>query len=155
MQRHMATYSIKATVSDTELEGRIHTIRAHCRDGSPVELRREKGNPHNPYAIAVWVEYGAFFSLFKIHRQIGYIRTGWAKDFALSLDSGEVDIRRAYISRVHAPQGADCARVSLVIDCARVKPTAEVIPIDRKEIRRPSHDAAIAPRMHQRARELA
>jgi hypothetical protein len=116
----MRSTSIKAVVSATDVDGRLHTIRSHCRTGTAVSLRRERGNPHDAWAIAVWVECRSFFGLFTTHRQIGYVRSGWSKKLAQKLDSGELEIRQARITRLQASKGMSAAHIVLEIDCERV-----------------------------------
>ncbi len=108
--------SIGVVVTGTGFEGRAARIRAFCREGSEVQLRREPNNPYDADAIAVWLRCRVFFGLWKPWGQIGYIKAARADSWAAKIDSGEMKVRRAYVRSLYAPQGREHPRVSLTID---------------------------------------
>lgn len=115
----MATASVKtiqAIVAGTGFENRAERIRAFCKEGAPVQLRREPDNKHDPEAIAVWMRCSVFLGLWKPWAQIGYIKAPRADSLAPKLDSGAYTVRSAIVRSLYAPKGRDHPRVSLEIE---------------------------------------
>lgn len=111
----MPTREISAIVAGTGFEGRASLIRAHCREGSPIDLRREPTNPHDPEAIAVWMRCNLLFGLVKTWKKIGYIKAARADGLAPKIDSGVIVVEHASVRSFYAPSGRDHPRVSLSI----------------------------------------
>lgn len=104
-----------AIVAGTGFEGRAAVIRAHVRDGMPVQLRREPTNPHDPNAIAVLVSVPRLFGLLgRGLTQIGYIKARAAKGVAAKMDAG-INVT-GYVKGFYAPPGRDFPRVSLRLE---------------------------------------
>jgi hypothetical protein len=115
----MATSLIRTLVADTA--ARTHTIRDFCRNGSAVQLRREHVGPHDANAIGVWLECRRFFGLYRAYRQIGYLRGDLLNRFAMAMDKGVIQVRRAYVRSLYAPRDRAEARVSLAIECEELR----------------------------------
>ena len=106
-----------AIVAGTGFEGRADIIRKHCKDGMPVQLRRDPSNPYDPNAIAVFISVPRMFGLLgQSLTQIGYIKAAAAKGVAARIDAGtEVS---GFIKSFYAPSGIDHPRVSLRLEWA-------------------------------------
>ena len=104
---------MRAVVAGTGFEGRAETIRKYCRDGLPVRLVREPNNPHDPNAIAVYLEFPRL--LFGVAKeQIGYIKAPRASKLHKRLDDGEIP--SAQVASFYAPPDKEFPRVSLDIE---------------------------------------
>lgn len=101
-----------AVVAGTGFAGRANVIRAHCREGLAVELRRDRGNAHDANAVAVFITVPVLFGLLgKAPKQIGFIKAGTAAHLAKKLDAGtRVDAR---VKSFYAPDGRDHPRVTI------------------------------------------
>lgn len=108
--------TIAAVVAGTGFEGRQTVIRRHCREGSPVQLRREPRNPFDPNAIAVWIACPRLFGLITGWEQIGYIQAQRAEAMALKLDQKKIVVTRAFVRSFYAAATELHPRVSLQIE---------------------------------------
>jgi hypothetical protein len=104
-----------AIVAGTGFEGRAEIIRKHCRPGTPVSLKREPSNQHDPNAVAVSLRVPRLGGILgSSMKKIGYVKKGTAKSLARRLDEG------AKISgRVHsmfAPEEMNHPRVTVELD---------------------------------------
>ena len=115
--------SIRAIVAGTGYEGRAERIRALCRDGAEISLRREPSNPHDAEAIAVWMRGSRVFGLWKAWTQIGYVKAPRADHLAPRLDSGEYRVVRAFVVSFYAPKEKEHPRVSIEIEVEVNPPT--------------------------------
>jgi hypothetical protein len=106
-----------AIVAGTGFEGRAKIIRQHVREGTPVKLRREPSNPHDPNAIAVLIAVPHMFGLFGARDAcIGYLKSGAAKGLAPKIDAGtEVS---GVVRSFYAPPEQEHPRVSLRLEWA-------------------------------------
>lgn len=108
--------TIAAVVAGSGFEGRAAVIARFCKDGSPVQLRREPANPHDANAIGVWIECSAWFGLARKWRHIGYIKAERAERLAADIDDGSVRILGASVRSFHVPVEPYHPRVSLEIE---------------------------------------
>ena len=111
-ERHMARSAI---VAGTGFNGRAQIIRKHCRPRTPVSLKREPSNKHDPNAVAVYVlvpRLGGILGTAK--KRIGYVKKNTAKSLAKRLDAGEKITGR--VDSIFAPPEIDHPRVTLELD---------------------------------------
>jgi hypothetical protein len=102
-------------LAGTGFDNRASIIRRHCHDGLNAVLKREPDNPHDPNAIAVFIEVPRLFGLLgRGLQQIGYIKASAAKGLAKRMDEG-LSIQ-ARVASVYAPSDRDHPRVSLELD---------------------------------------
>ena len=107
----------EAIVAGTGFDGRAALIRAHVREGMPVQLRRDRNNSYDANAVGVWVQTSGFLGLFgKRWVQIGYIKARAAEKVAKKLDDG-IEVR-AQVRSFWAPPDIRHPRVSLVLGLA-------------------------------------
>jgi hypothetical protein len=103
-----------AVLAGTGFEGRDEIIRAHCRDGMPIILERQPDNPHDPNAVAVFIDVSRLGGLLGTSRkQIGFIKANTAKSLAKAIDSGKAVT--GYVKSFWAPDGRDYPRVTVEI----------------------------------------
>jgi len=102
-------------IAGTGFHNRASIIQRYCHDGLKAVLKREPDNPHDPNAIAVFIEVPRLFGLLGHGlQQIGYIKASAAKGLAKRMDEGLVI--QARVASVYAPSGRDYPRVSLELD---------------------------------------
>jgi hypothetical protein len=68
-------------VGGTTVPERAAIVREHCREGSPVELRREQPPTEPSRGIGVWLQCFRLFGLVPVWKKIGYL----PEDIAQSL----------------------------------------------------------------------
>jgi hypothetical protein len=102
-------------LAGTGFHNRASIIRRYCHDGLKAVLKREPDNPHDPNAIAVFIEVPRLFGfLGRGLQQIGYIKASAAIGLAKRMDEG-LSIQ-ARVASVYAPSDRDYPRVSLELD---------------------------------------
>ena len=62
-------------------------IRAFCKPGMPLILRREPDNKYDRNAISIWIKAKVLL-IFSNEVKIGYINTGLAEELARWLEKG-------------------------------------------------------------------
>lgn len=88
-------------------------IKRFVKEGVSVLLVPEPSNPHDPNAIAVFIEVKRWFRGW-CRYQIGYVSTHWAKSFTKRFAKGGT-IEEAYVRSYHAPVDRDFPRVSIEV----------------------------------------
>lgn len=68
-------------------KSRQDVIRAYCRPGMPLVLRREPENPYDANAVGVWIRTRVFL-FFETELQIGYLNRSVAREIAEHVDNG-------------------------------------------------------------------
>ncbi|MBC8236613.1 MAG: HIRAN domain-containing protein [Helicobacteraceae bacterium] len=103
-----------AIVAGTGFEGRDKIIKAHCKDGMKVILKRDPTNQHDKYAISVLLEIPKLFGLLgKSYKSIGFIKSNTAKSLAKKIDNGI--LVSAKIVSYYAPSDRDFPRVTIEV----------------------------------------
>lgn len=102
-------------VAGTGFEGRDKIIKAHCKEGAEITLKREPTNKHDSNAIAVYLHTPRLFGLLgTAKKQIGYIKARAAKPLAEKMDSGVVVT--AQVASFYAPDQIEHPRVTVEVD---------------------------------------
>ena len=102
-------------IAGTGFHNRSSLIQRYCHNGLKAVLKREPDNPHDPNAIAVFIEVPRLFGLYgRGLQQIGYIKASAAKGLAKQMDEGLAI--QAMVASVYAPSDRDHPRVSLELD---------------------------------------
>ena len=105
--------TVKGTgFSNPDGTSRANLIRRFVRDGMDVYLEPEPENPHDPNAIAIFIEVKRWFFFGPYRYQIGYVSERWAKSFAKRFAAGG-KIVEAYVRSHHAPEDQTFPRVSI------------------------------------------
>jgi hypothetical protein len=103
-----------AILAGTGFEGRQNLIRSYCQDGKPVVLAREPHNPHDPNAVAVYIQVSRLGGILGSSlKQIGYIKASTAKSLAKAMDSGAKIT--GHVKSYWAPEDREFPRVTLEI----------------------------------------
>jgi len=108
----MDTKTYPVIVAGTGFEGRAERIRANCKDGARIDLRREPGNKFDANAIGVWMSVSHFFGLWRPWSKIGYIPASRAKQWAPKMDSGSMSFVQGHVHSFDAYPGVEHPRVS-------------------------------------------
>jgi hypothetical protein len=96
---------------------RVQLIRKHCKNGMPVQLKRDPTNPHDSNAIAVLISVPRMFGLLgQSLAQIGFIKAPAAKGLAAKMDAGTS--LTGYVKSFYAPIDIEYPRVSLRVEWA-------------------------------------
>lgn len=107
---------IQVALVGTGYEGRDRDIRRFASEGSVLWVRREPSNRHDPNAIAIDMEVPLLWGLWKPRRHIGYVARERAARLAPRLDSGDMIVRRAYISNLYGLDWKDFPDVTATIE---------------------------------------
>jgi hypothetical protein len=111
------TSKIFTIVGGTTIPDRAALVREHCREGSPVELRRDDPNSddRDPSPIGVWLECRALLGLLKTHRKIGHVPQETAETLLAIADESPTVVARGTVRTVYAPRDRDEAVVTVEI----------------------------------------
>jgi hypothetical protein len=121
-QREHTLFTI---VGGTTIPDRAAIVRAHCREGSRVELRRPKGRDAESQCIDVWLECNALMGLIKVWKMIGHVPADTAEALLPDDDANLMVVAYGTVKAAYAPAGRDEAAV-----------TVEIRPVQRKADRR-------------------
>ena len=87
-------------------------VRTHCREGSRVELRREKSHPST---IGVWLLCPSLMSLLNVRKRIGDVPDDVAAVLLPADDDDAIVVARGTVRTVYAP-APDEAVVTIEIE---------------------------------------
>ena len=111
--------TIFTIVGGTTVPDRAAIVKAHCREGSSVELRRETKAAEGETGIGVWLQCSSLLGLLPIWKRIGYVPV----ETALALESlgakSTTVVAHGTVKGVYAPIGRDEAVVSVEITAHR------------------------------------
>jgi len=102
-------------VGGTTVPERAAIVREHCREGSPVELRREKPPTEPSRGIGVWLQCPRMFGLVPTWKKIGYLPEDFAASLAPASDASETLVARGRVRTIYAPVNRDEAVVSVEV----------------------------------------
>ena len=99
----------------TTIPDRAAIVRADCREGSHVELRRqEEANAHSK-RIDVWLECRSLLGLAKTWKKISYVPDETAAALLPVGDESAAVVASGTVKAVYAPAGRDEAVVTVEI----------------------------------------
>lgn len=104
--------SIFTILGGTTIPDRAAIVRAECREGSRVELRRRDANGSH---IDVWLECRSRLRLTKAWKLIGHVPEATAASLLPLADQGSTVIAQGTVKTVYAPAGRDEAVVTVEI----------------------------------------
>jgi hypothetical protein len=96
----------------TTIPDRAAIVRAECREGSRVELRRRDANGSH---IDVWLECRSRLRLTKVWKLIGHVPEATAASLLPLADKVSTVIAQGAVKSVYAPAGRDEAVVTVEI----------------------------------------
>ena len=103
--------SIFTILGGTTIPDRAAIVRAECRVGSRVELRRRDPNGGGP--LDVWLECRRRFGVLKTWKMIGQVPEDTAAPLLPLADKGSTVIALGTVNTVYAPVGRDEAVVTV------------------------------------------
>ena len=107
--------SIFTILSGTTIPDRAAVVRAECREGSRVELRRQPGVDPNAARIDVWLECKALLGLVKAWKKIGHVPEETAAALPPNGDISSSIVAYGTVKAMYAPTGRDEAVVTVEI----------------------------------------
>jgi hypothetical protein len=102
-------------VGGTTIPDRAAIVRAECREGSHVELRRQDDVDANRSRIDVWLECRSLLGLVKAWKKIGHVPDETAAALLVAADERSTVIAHGTVKGVYAPAGRDEAVVTVEI----------------------------------------
>lgn len=104
--------SIFTILGGTTIPDRAAIVRAECREGSRVELRkRDPASPH----IDVWLECRPRLRLMKVWKKIGHVPQETATALLTLADKDSTVLAHGTVRTVYAPADRDEAVVTVEI----------------------------------------
>jgi hypothetical protein len=108
-------HSYFTIVGGTTVPERAAIVREHCREGSPVELRREQPPTEPSRGIGVWLQCPMLFGLVPVWKKIGYLPEDFAQSLPPAADASKALVARGRVCTIYAPVNRDEAVVSVEI----------------------------------------
>lgn len=102
--------SVFTIVGGTTIPDRAAVIRAFCREGSEVELRRE---PSDSSCIGVWLPCPMLKGLLTTWKRIGEVPAKTGEELRFSEDMSSTLVARGTVKTVYAPVGREEAVVTV------------------------------------------
>jgi hypothetical protein len=75
-------------------------VRAHCKEGARVELRRVKGGTEGPTGISVWLECGSLLAFMKTWKEIGHVPPDTAASLLPAADASATVVAHGSVKAV-------------------------------------------------------
>ena len=107
--------SIFTILGGTTIPDRAALVRAECREGSRVELRRQDGVDLTGARIDVWLECKALLGLVKAWKKIGHVPEETAALLPPDGDLSSSIVAYGTVKAMYAPMGRDEAVVTVEI----------------------------------------
>lgn len=107
--------SIFTIVGGTTIPDRAAVVRAECREGARVELRRRSGVEATDAPIDVWLECRTLLGLVKTWKRIGHVPTETATALPTDGDISATVVAHGTVKSMYAPLGRDEAVVTVEI----------------------------------------
>lgn len=107
--------SIFTILGGTTIPDRAAVVRAECREGSRVELRRQHGHDPSGACIDVWLECKALLGLVKAWKKVGHVPEETAAALPPSGDISSSIVAYGTVKSMYAPMGRDEAVVTVEI----------------------------------------
>ena len=107
--------SIFTILGGTTIPDHAVIVRAECREGSRVELRRQEGVDPTGARIDVWLECSALLGLVKAWKKIGHVPEETAAALPPDGDISSSIVAYGTVKTMYAPMDRDEAVVSVEI----------------------------------------
>ena len=107
--------SIFTLLGGTTIPDRAAVVRAECREGSRVELRRQEAVDPTGARIDVWLECKALLGLVKAWKKIGHVPEETAAALPPNGDISSSIVAYGTVKAMYAPMGRDEAVVTVEI----------------------------------------
>ncbi len=110
--------SIFTIVGGTTIPQRARIVKAYCREGSGVELRREGTDRDSGFTIGVWLECPSALGLISTWKKIGHVPPETADALEPFMDESSTVVARGAVRTVYAPVDREEAAVVVQIRAA-------------------------------------
>lgn len=110
-----ADTTIFTILGGTTIPDRAAIVRADCKEGSRVELRRPKGAVAESSSIHVWLECSSLMGLVKVWKLIGHVPVETAAALLPAGDANPGVVAYGTVKSVYAPAGRDEAVVTVEV----------------------------------------
>lgn len=110
--------SIFTILGGTTIPDRAAIVRAECREGSRVELRRREDSETDGTRIDVWLECRSLLGLVKAWKKIGHVPDQTAAAILLISEPNSAVVAYGTVRTVYAPAGRDEAAVTVEINAS-------------------------------------
>ena len=107
--------SIFTIVGGTTIPERARIVKAHCREGSVVELRRERPDENNGLSVGVWLECVSARGLISTWKKMGHVPSETADTLKPFMDESSAVVARGTVCKVYAPTDREEAAVVVQI----------------------------------------
>ena len=107
--------SLFTILGGTTIPDHAAIVRAECREGSRVEMRRQENVDSVGERIDVWLECRALLGLVKFWKKIGYVPEETAAELPPDGDVSATVVGYGTVKTVYAPLGRDEAVVTVEI----------------------------------------
>lgn len=111
--------TIFTIIGGTTVADRAAIVKAHCREGSRVELRREAKDAEGGAGIGVWLQCRSMLGLMSVSKRIGHVPVETAQALEPLADESSTVVAHGTVRSVYAPIGRDEAVVSVEITAHR------------------------------------
>ena len=115
-------HSVFTIVAGTTVPDRAALVRAECREGAPVELRRLKNEDADGSLMDVWVECKSLLGMLKVWKKIGHVPKDAATSFQPIADATSSVVAHGTVKSVYAPAGRDEAVVTVILHPKQPRP---------------------------------
>ena len=105
--------SVFTILGGTTIPERAAIVRAECREGSHIELRRQDEADTDGERISVWLECRSLLGLLKTWKKIGYVPDETAAALVPISDENATVVAHGTVKAVYAPIGRDEAVVTV------------------------------------------
>ena len=109
------TPTIFTILGGTTVPDRAAIVKAHCREGSTVELRWEVNDAGGDAGIGVWLHCRTLLGLMSVSKRIGHVPAETAQELQPLTDKSSTVVAHGVVRSVYVPSGRDEAAVSVEI----------------------------------------
>ena len=107
--------SIFTILGGTTIPDRAAIVRAECREGSRVELRRQENVAADGTRVDVWLECRSLLGLVRAWKKIGHVPDETAAAILPISDENSTVVAYGTVKAVYAPAGRDEAVVTVEV----------------------------------------
>lgn len=107
--------TIFTIIGGTTVPDRAAIVKAHCREGSTVELRREVNDAQGEAGFGVWLQCRWLLGLMSVSKRIGHVPVETAQALESITDKSSTVVAHGTVRSIYAPIGRDEAVVTVEI----------------------------------------
>ena len=107
--------TIFTIIGGTTVPDRAAIVKAYCREGSIVELRREDDDAGGQAGIGVWLKCKSVLGLLPVSKRIGHVPVEAAQALEPLTDQSSMVVAYGIVRSIYAPMDRGEAVVSVEI----------------------------------------